>query len=367
MIQLTIALTLILSLLFIKPVNAQSLDDERFQDTIQLEELACKAKDPATLKGCLEEVKRSGMPIIKIVAAIICEDRQDCTFALKRINASVIIMSAKPEFKIIRKNDFGYPLFTVENSSGIKFLDLSFEDQSQAPCIHGTVCPPLIVISNSSNIQIEKSQFKNIHGTTINIIDSRNISINGSTFTAGFKGAVQYSSRLPTENIIVYGNTFDSNWGSAVSFQGVSLVPNNSSISFNTFTNNNAQGSFANCIYPCMGSQVRIPGPTANLSLKQNKVSGGADTVFDLLGLYSSGIEIGSDAVSNVDLYCNEIYGNRGSGIVQSAPFRNIANIRVSENKIWGNGLNLNIPTATIEENNCYTKDCKLSCSTINQ
>jgi hypothetical protein len=342
--------------------QAQSDDSQRYKDTLQLEELACKVSNPQTMHGCIEEVRRIGTPIIKLIAPLVCESRQDCSFDLSGINANIIITSPKPEFKIIRKNDFGYPLFTLTNTSGINFYALSFEDQSDTPCAIGTVCPPLIVIDNSKGLVFQRNTFSKIHGNMITFNNSRLINITENEFLNGFKGGVQVASNVPTEGFTVTQNTFEGIAGTALSFQGISLTPNSTSISNNKFINNHSKGAYENCTYPCTGSQVKINGPTANLSFKQNKVQGGVNTAFDSLGLYASGIQVGNNNVKSVYLFCNEITGNRGSGIVQTPPFTNLAGIVVSENKIWGNGLNLNIPVAQIEKNNCFAQECAQAC-----
>jgi hypothetical protein len=360
----TVLFALILLLIQTLPgtVYAQTDDSRRYQDTLQLEELACKVSSPQTMKDCIGEVRRIGTPIVKLIAPLVCESRQDCMFDLTNINANVIFTSPKPEFKIIRKNDFGYPLFTLNNTSGINFYALSFEDKDDNPCAIGTVCPPLITIDNSHSLVFQRDTFDKIHGLAISTNNTRLLTISDSQFSDGFKGAIQSTSSVPLEGVLINQNTFEGNAGTALSFQGNSLTPNSTQVSNNKFINNHSKGAYENCTYPCTGSQVKINGPTTNLSFKQNKVQGGVNTVFDSLGLYASGVQIGNTNVKSVYLFCNEITGNRGSGVVQTPPFSNLSGIVISENKIWGNGLNLNIPVAQIDKNNCFAQDCTQAC-----
>ena len=71
-------------------------------------------------------------------------------------------------------------------------------------------------------------------------------------------------------------------------------------------------------------------------------------------------IEIADRDINSLSLSCNEISDNRGAGIVQSRPVRNITGITITKNKIWNNGISVNVPVSDIEEDNCYTEDCKL-------
>lgn len=348
------------------PAYAQLDPSAQTRDTLFLDEFACRASDPPSLKKCIEEVKSTKMPLVKIVAPIICTNPQECNFELKNIKTDTTFFAAKTEFKIIRKNDFSYPLFTVEGTSGIRFYEITFEDQGAGACPPGTLCPELISVKSSNTISVDRSDFLNIRGNALKVTDSRNVSVINSLFKNGFKTGIEVTAALPTEKIIIEDNTFEDNAGSAVLFQAISLSDRQSSITTNIFNNNHSKGAYVNCNYPCTGSQVRISGPSANLQFTQNKVVGGFDTIFDTLGLYSSGVELGNTSLSNISFFCNEISGNRGSGIVQSAPFRNIIALSISENKIWGNGLNLNVPTANVSEDNCYTKECEMACFTKN-
>ena len=365
--NLQICISLIISSIFIwflQPVHAQLDPSQQTRDTLFLDEFACRASDPASLKKCIEEVKATRMPLVKITAPIICTNPLECNFELKNIKTDTTFFAAKTEFKIIRKGDFSYPLFTVENSSGIRFYEIGLEDQGTGACPPATLCPTVLQIKSSNNISIERSDFNKIRGNAVSVSESRNINIIDSTFTNGFKTGLEVTSTLPTESINIENNTFSDNAGSALLFQGVSFSDRQSSISSNIFNNNHSKGAYANCVYPCTGSQVKISGPAANLRFTQNKVTGGGDTGFDTLGLYSSGVEVGNNSLANITFFCNEISGNRGSGIVQSSPFRDIIAISISENKVWGNGLNLNIPTANVAEDNCYTEECQLACAT---
>lgn len=343
------------------PTQAQ--EQNAPSENLELREFACNAFDPQSLKSCIREVSESGMPLIRITSPITCQNRDECDFEIKNMARSFEISPSKPENKIIRQGDFGYTLFTIENSSGVSFRKLGFEDLASLPCPAATACPPLISIKNSGNLNFEGISLLKTAGTGINISDSRDISITDSVFKESFRTAVEVSSAGFTRDIKIDNNVFDSNASSAVVFQAISLAGSPSSISSNSFVNNHAKGMYLNCSYPCAGGQIRVNGPTSNLNINQNTINGGQNTVFDFLGLYASGIEISGQNLSGIMLYCNEISGNRGSGIVQSGPFVNISAVTISENKIWGNGLNLNIPTVTPAQDNCYTQECKLSCS----
>lgn len=333
------------------------------QDTLQLQEFACNAPDPKAFKNCIEEVRKTGVPLIKITKPFLCESREACAFEIKGINADLTIRAASNNNFIFRTKDYSYSLFTIENSSGIKFQDLSIIEENKNTCIQGIICPPTIIVKSSGNLQFNKISLKQTHGTSMNIVDSKNITVINSNITDSFKTAIEVSSSVPTEGITIQNNLFDGNSSNAIIFQSSALPGKNSSIIGNKFNNNHAKGVYTNCIYPCTGSQVRILGPSANLDFSQNTVVGGQNTIFDAVGLYSSGVEVGNRDLSDISLYCNEISGNRGSGIVESPPFSNLDGIVISENKIWGNGLNLNTPVAKVDENNCYTKECQLSCS----
>lgn len=353
---------LISAFLIASPLQVQSQNANQTSDTIHLEEFACKAIDPKSLKFCIEQAKTINVPLVKIDAPIICTNRQDCSFGFNEINTNTIFYSTRPENKIIRREDFSYTLFLITNSSGLEFSQLIFEDEGQNPCPQATICPDIISIKNSRNITIGGTLFNKSRGAGVLISNSRDITVKGSNFFNGYQAGVKVASTIPTESIIIEGNNFEGNAGEGVIFQSLSLSDTPSSIESNTFTNNHAKGAFSDCTYPCVGSQLSIIGQTGNLNINRNKIQGGVDTVFDLLGLYASGIEIGSSNISQVKIYCNKISGNRGSGIAQSAPTQNTAPVLIDENKIWGNGLNLNIPVAKIEANNCFNKECTLAC-----
>lgn len=357
--MLELLLTILIAISVALPIHAQ---EPTVSEQLKLEEYACNARDPASFKDCIVQAQQIAMPFIKIIAPIICTSRNDCTFEMKNINTSLRISPTSPENKFIRQNDFGYTLLTIENSSNIELSGLGFEDQGSSGCPLGTTCPPFFVIKNSSKIQMDRLSFLKTQGTSLAISESRTISILDSTFKDSFKTGLEVASQNFTQGLKIEGNLFEDNSGSALIYQAQSLNPASSIIS-NRFINNHSKGAYSSCVYPCTGAQIKIFGPTANLRISNNTISGGVDSAFDSLGLYSSGIEIGGQDVGTTLVYCNEVSSNRGSGIVQSPPFRNTSGVAVSENKIWGNGLNLNIPTVTADENNCFTKECKLSCS----
>jgi hypothetical protein len=332
------------------------------QDTLQLQEYSCNAPDPTALKNCIVEVKKNGTPLIKITKPFVCDSRDACAFVLSEINTDLTIRSTAKNL-ILRTKDYSYNLFTIENSSGIKFVDIPIIEENKNSCIQGIICPPTVSVKNSTNLQFNNISFKQTHGTSLKIVDSKNITIINSSFTDSFKTALEVSSTGFSEGITIQNNLFEGNASNALIFQTAALPDRRSSVIGNRFNNNHAKGVYTNCTFPCTGSQVRILGPSANLDFTQNTVVGGQNTIFDAVGLYSSGIEVGNQDLSDISLFCNEISGNRGSGIVESPPFKNLSGIVISENKIWGNGLNINTPIAKIDENNCYTRECKLSCA----
>lgn len=355
MLYLFLILIFLITQFFIQPAHSQ--------DTLQLKEYACLASNPETFRECLKEVAETGVPLIKITEPVICESRQDCTFEIKNSSRSFEISPLSPDIKFIRRNDFGYTLLNIENSSGFRLKGLNFEDEGNTPCPAGIICPPFLRIKNSSLILADKLNFLKTRGISFSISDSKTISITNSTFKDSFKTGLEVTTQGFSEGLKIEDNLFENNSGSGLNFQALSVGSGQALISSNKFINNHSKGAYESCAYPCTGAQVKITGPTNNLRFSQNTLSGGINTIFDSLGLYSSGIEIGGRNINNTALFCNEVSGNRGSGIVQSGPFANISALTITENKIWGNGLNLNIPTATADENNCYTSECKLSCS----
>jgi len=353
---------LILIALLVLPSTYAQEDPQAPSENLSLEEFACIAKDPQSFKDCLIEAKTTGMPFIKITAPIICQSRNDCNFDMSNLKSFLRISPKSPENKFIRKTDFGYSLINIQNSVEIELTGLTFEDQSDNGCPQGVICPAFVSVKNSSNIKFDKVTFQKTQGISLQIIDSRGISILNSAFKDSYRSAVNITAKDFTEKIKIENNLFENNSGSALTFQS-DVLGNTSTISNNTFINNHSKGAYEDCVYPCTGAQIKVLGPTTNLRIVDNNISGGTNTALDSLGLYSSGIEIGGQNIKQTMLYCNEISDNRGSGIVQSPPFTNIVGVLISENKIWGNGLNLNIPTATPDTNNCYTQECKLSCA----
>lgn len=349
------------SLFFITSISAQEDDSQSPSENLTLKEFACQASTPKTFQGCLDEAKQIGVPLIKIVAPIICSSAQECSFKLYGSTSSFTISSSSPENKFIRQNDFSYTLLTIENSSNFNLKSLLFEDRGSTGCPTATICPAAVSISNSSSTTLDDLSFSFTRGTSLQVINSRSINISNSSFKNSYKTGLELSGQGYTNAIKIENNLFDNNAGSGLILQAQSI--NQSSISNNQFINNHSRGSYTNCTFPCIGSQIKIQGPSSNLSISANTISGGVNTFFDTVGLYASGIQIGGQNINSLTLSCNEITGNRGSGIVQSGPFSGISKILITENKIFGNGLNLNIPTTVADQNNCYTKDCQLACA----
>lgn len=331
-------------------------------DNLRLEEFACLARDPASFKSCLIESKSTSVPVIKIIAPIICQSASDCAFEIKDSTSSLEISPSRPENKFLRKGDFSYTLLNISGSSNINLEGLTFEDDGSTPCPQGISCPPFASIKSSSSVSLNKVSFIKTKGPSLTINNSRQITITESNFKESFKTGIEIKTQGFTQSLKILNNNFENNSGSGLIFQAPGAGVNSSEISRNRFINNHSGGAYSNCLYPCVASQLKIAGPSSNIKISANTILGGVNTALDSLGLFVSGIEIGGQNISNTNLNCNEITGNRGSGIVQAPPLSNINNVSVSENKLWNNGLNLNIPTVTPSDDNCYTQECKLSC-----
>lgn len=342
---------------YLSPLKAQVADN------LRLEEYACLARDPATFKSCLTETRSTAVPVIKIISPIICTSSADCAFELKDLRTTLTISPSNPENKILRQNDFSYTLFNITGTSNITIEDLTFEDDGDTPCPPGVTCAPMISVNNSSNLIFNRVTFSKTKGPSLLIADSRQITVSNSSFKDSFKTGIEIKTKDFTQGLKIIGNKFENNSGSGLVFQALGAGLNSSEIISNIFTNNHSNGAYASCLYPCVGSQLKIAGPSSNVKVAKNIITGGINTALDSLGLFASGIEVGGQNITSTTLYCNEITGNRGSGIVQAPPLSNINNVSISENKLWNNGLNLNIPTATASADNCYTQDCKMSCN----
>lgn len=331
-------------------------------DNLHLEEFACNAHNPQSFKSCINEAKKTLVPVIKITAPIICTSAADCSFQIDNHHSSLTISPSSPENKLIRQNDFSYTLLTVTNSSNLTLGNISFEDEGPTGCPQGVFCPALTLVNSSSGLKLSKLTFFGTKGNSLEINNSRNITVEGSAFLNSFKTALEVKTEGFTQSIKITNNNFENNYGSALIFQALGAGSNSSIISGNKFVNNHSNGSFSNCLYPCVAPQLKINGPSSNIRIAENIISGGTNTALDSLGLFASGIELNGRNVSNTTIFCNEITSNRGSGIVQSPPFSNVSGIRITENKLFNNGLNLNVPTATASADNCFTTDCRLSC-----
>ena len=195
MLYLILLSLFLISQLLTPTVFAQTDPSGQARDTLFLDELACQAKDPAGVKKCIEEVKNTKIPLVKITAPIICKSPLECNFEIKNIKTDTIFFAAKSEFAIIRENDFSYPVFTIEGSSGIRFYEMNFEDRGQGGCPLGTLCPTMLSIKSSDNIQIDRSEFLNIRGNAASVSDSRHISVVNSSFLNGFKTGLEVPLR----------------------------------------------------------------------------------------------------------------------------------------------------------------------------
>lgn len=359
----SIGLLALLGYLFIRLFTHVSIAQEpQVADNLRLEEFACVARDPQSFKSCIDEARKNAVPVIKIIAPIICTTAADCSFQINNLHSSLTILSSHPENKFLRQGDFSYSLLTISNSSNLSLDRLVFEDEGDSGCPQGLVCPPLTVIHSSGDLHLSKLTFLSSKGTSLEINNSRDISLDNSSFINSFKTGIEVKTEGFTQNIKILSNSFENNSGSALIFQALGAGSDSSIISGNKFINNHSNGSFRDCLYPCVAPQLKIKGPSSNIRITENTISGGANTALDSLGLFASGIELSGQSVSNTTIFCNEIASNRGSGIVQSPPFSNISGIRITENRLWNNGLNLNVPTATTSADNCYTSDCTLSC-----
>lgn len=336
--------------------------ESQVADNLRLEEFACIARDPATFKSCLIESRSTSVPVIKIIAPIICQSASDCSFEIKDLTTSLEISPSSPENKFLRKIDFSYTLLSISGSSNINLEGLTFEDEGENSCPQGVTCAPFASIDSSSTITLNKVTFLKTKGPSLIINNSRQITVTDSNFKESFKTGLEIKTQGFTQNLKIMRNNFENNSGSGLIFQAPGAGQNTSEISHNKFINNHSGGSYSNCLYPCVASQLKIAGPSSNIKISANTISGGINTALDSLGLFVSGIEIGGQNITNANLNCNEITGNRGSGIVQAPPLSNINNVSISENKLWNNGLNLNIPTATASADNCYTQECTLAC-----
>jgi len=300
--------------------------------------------------------------IIKITKTISCESKTDCEINFDNLKTEIILSgfsSEAPTFKRVG-DDFSYSIFNITNSENIKFRNLVFDEGDGSVCKNGG-CQPTINISSSQGIYLESIKISGAKESGVKITNSGQIGISNSQIINSFKNAVQVTTDQETKGVLLDGNLFENNGSNAIVFSAKSTVKIPSLIKNNTFSKNHSKGVYSECTYPCAAGQILIRDGTENLAVQNNKIRGGSSPALDILGLYPSGIELSSTNTKNIDISCNTVTQNKGSGIVQTGTESTI-NISVNKNELVNNGINLNLQKAASLDN-CFNEKCATICS----
>lgn len=360
-ISAVIAGCLILFILVFILNSKQALSAEG--DSINFGDLSCKAKNTDEFKKCLEDVKNGVFPLIRLTENLECRSKQECEFSLEGVVSQVTIAGDKTVIK--RSENFNYSIFNFSKSANIKLTNISFDEGDGSGCPgFGQVCQPVINIQDSQNIVIQNLRVHGARESAIKITNSASVAVMGSQILNSYKNAIQVSLPNLIEGVVIDGNTFENNGSSAVVFSGISLATSPSKIRANTFKKNHSKAVYTSCTFPCSAGQLLIKSGTTNLLIENNIITDGTAGMFDRFGLYPSGIEVPGADSQSVIISCNMISNNKGSGIVQTGTVRANNNTVIQDNKIFDNGINLNVQSAYLEDN-CFYKDCRVACSSV--
>jgi len=310
--------------LFSRNTTAQEKNQQAY-------DVACEVTDVATLKECIKRAKNKEYDLIKIMKIIECRSKDDCEIDLSGVEKAIKIYGiTNTDTGFKRTGNFDYSLFTIKNSKDIFIGSFLIDDTSEGGCTGS--CPPAFVIENSTNITVDQLSTKSSKSTALSVKDASSITIKDSVFTDSSSTALVFSA------------------------DGTNSITNN------TFTHNHKDALSEACRGVCIEAQVYIMSNTKNVAISRNIIKDGRIDLFDPLGLYASGIDISGEGVENIMISCNKVYDNTGNGIVVNQQ-SSTKNITIEKNTIYGNGIDLNVPTQpqnTIQ-NNCFDFSCQIA------
>jgi hypothetical protein len=315
------------------------------QDQLQIVNLDCLAEDPASLKKCADEVNKGNRTIITITKDIVCTSRQDCEINLENVKGDILIQGLhNKNAGIKRQGNFDYFLFNIFNSSGFRIQELYFSDEGDG-CEGNDPnnCKGFISLQSSQNIEMGYLKFYDSRNIAIKIQDSQSIGIHNSYFGNSGMHALDVNK---SGHVLIEKNSIENSGSNGIIFFGVSNEERQSIISENAFNSNHINGKFAPCSSPCVPSQIKVKSGTQNLVIKRNTIKNGRMDEFDSYGIYTTGLELEGD-LTNITVECNDIYNNRGVGIVG----KSIKGVNLVSNALYENGMNVSFSDYSLLEN----------------
>ena len=319
----------------------------------------CDVSDVSTLTSCVAAVRSGTIANVRFTATVPCSGNATCLVDLTNVRGPVTFFGAPGVSSgFLRTDTYTYPIFNINGASDITIANLTFDEGPADPActpyqMSGSEiypCQSSIEINQSSNIVLERLTILHSKDHAIAFQATRGITIqDGQIQDAGVFGIWTDRGSTLSSNISITNNVIQD-----VKSNGIFIsYAQNATINGNTLKHNQYFALFDTCGGGCAGGQIDMLNNTSSL-IYSNQIIDGQIDLNNATG-QTGGIEIAFQN-TNVTITNNIIANNLGSGIGPD-PGATGTNFIISGNKIYNNGINVDLSGSTgiQEAGDCFT------------
>ena len=307
----------------------------------------CKASDAATLRDCVTRLRQGTSDMLEVTTLITCSGPDACLIDLVDINRHLVIFGTPGASAGFRRIDsYAYPIVNLFHASKVTIANLIFDEGPDGAC---DACASTIGIHDASDLLLDRLTLLHGKSHAIAIIAARNLIIRNSLIEdAGVFGI--WSGISQSSNVLVENNSFKDVQSNAMFWS----FTDSTTIRRNTFRHNHRVALFNECDGLCPGGQLDIL-ISNHLLIGSNRILDGVIDLNNATGQVG-GIEM-DRSLHDVTIRNNEIANNRGVGISVNPEASDLANIVITGNNLFGNGVPLSgFENRPIEvSNNCLS------------
>lgn len=331
----------------------------------------CSANNMASLTSCLSRARSGDLPMsgngraqIVMTSDISCGN--NCCpsgTALLNLNGASNISLEGQGRRILRgANQRQCSLLTLHNASDVAVQNVILDDDStDASCEVTDSCPPMLHMIAARDITMQGVSVRHSKGYAIYVRGTDGFAFNDSTLEhSGVLGLYVGHEDDSSRRVRIERSLFRDNATNAIALLGVDGSGQSTIVAGNTFERNHAFGRWP--VEPQFGTgmtgggQVYIARADGVLMRNNRIVDGYCANCFynETLGTGVSGIEIGIPGratVRDMQISNNVIENNAAWGIFANITSSIDASVRVFDNQLRSNGVNLRLPGASIGQN----------------